>query len=1052
MSPHLRRLHCILGPVLGIGAFILYYITLSRGPFPGGSAAVMARELGLNPLSPPSNFGFSLLVDLVQRLPFGTLSLRLNMLSAVCGGLGIWLFYRVIAGTIFWVIDVDNSNRGAAGAAAILAGLAGSAFLMLSMPYWYASTRFLAATFDVVLLLGLALLFLNFARAPLVWKGVLFAFLYGACAVEFATLITFGPLILTGIVVALWRHERWHVSTLLWMGVGLLAGLLLYLPAAWQFEHAPLFALLDARGYGRALNLVLRSQYALIAKGLPHVGWLLVMLTGIVPWLVVLVIGRRALNEERDKAFYILNAILTGVAIAVAFNVRFAPWTLLSTYRLLVTPYVLLAACCGYLTAYWFLLPRMWRRDPDEEGRTAWLQQSLGAILAVVLLAVPVTAGVLNFARVDARSVEPVNRYARAVVEAAGTRQWVVTEGVIDDNIRIAALEMGRRLDCLNLQLAYSVMYQKYVGRQFMDVRLQSLAQVDFSAFLREWMAADPDFPAKVAFMVLPDLLWSGGYQPVPDRLLFTGVRQIEGVDADALWQTHQRFWQEPFWNELAAIPQGSMLSFYAHYLLRQGGLVANNCGVLLEDLGHPPQAFESYAAARRLDESNISALLNEVTLVEQGIAAPEKNQVAQALQKLRDNLGSTRLPLWSLSRYYGVVRRPQAYADMGMAWALSGEPGLAIAGYKRAIQLDPEAKNKFTYGLASAYMAQGKPAESDALYRQMLAQNPTNQTALIGLARGAAVQGRLAAATNLLDRAEKAGVSRNQIAIEYAALELAAGDLAKARITLRELVDLQPDLTVAWAMLAGVLLQQNDLKGLDECERALSKAQNKDQVVLFVLGQIALTRSDFMEARNRLDQALSLQPGNVLILENLLHLDVREVREDLAAQHVRALLLADPENAWGNHVLGSLQLQRGELALAEESLRRSLARSRTAEVLNDLAWVLQQRNKLDEAEADARASLALRKDDPAVLDTLGVILLKKGQPAEAEDCLKQALAILPDQVAFRVHLAEIYAKKGALADAVKLATPLLEKASELNRGDREALKEIQRQATAAKL
>jgi predicted Zn-dependent protease len=381
----------------------------------------------------------------------------------------------------------------------------------------------------------------------------------------------------------------------------------------------------------------------------------------------------------------------------------------------------------------------------------------------------------------------------------------------------------------------------------------------------------------------------------------------------------------------------------------------------------------------------------------------------------------------------------------MGMVWALSGEPGMAVAGFKKAIELEPGARDQLTYGLAAAYLAQDQSREGESLYRGLLEKNPDDVRALVGLARLLALGGKYEDAGAMLDRAGKAGVSKSRIAMEYAALHLAAGDLPRARIALQELTDLKPDMSTAWAMLAAVLLQQKDTKALEECERKLERIKEKDFIVLFVLGQIAIQKADYGNARVLFDKAQALRPSNQLVLEQLLRLDLRENREDLAGLHVRSLLLLDPEHPFANQILGSLQSKRQEYALAENSLRKSVEHQRTPEALNDLAWVLQERGSLDEAETLVREAIKGNDLTHSMWDTLGVILMKRGVLAEAESALKKSVSLYSDDLGVQVHLAELYEKKGDMKLAVSLAETLLARGSELSLSDREKMRKLVR-------
>lgn len=1037
-----------IAPLVALGGLVLYFYTLSRGPYPGESAQMMVGLLGLDPLAYSIHGLWEAVCRAVVWLPAGTVAGRLNVLSALCAAAVLWLLVRLVAKAIWMTIEVDDANRDAAARAARLGGLAAGLALAGSMPFWYVANRFHAAAFDLVLLLALAHLLLSFMRDARLWTGLVFGLAYGVAAVEFPTLIVFGPAVAIGLLMALYANGELRWGRVVPIGLCVLAGLLAYGVSAWRYAVSDAFSLNnEAAGYGRALYEVLRLHYSLIARSLPQLGWLLVVLVGIVPWVAVLLVGRRGLNAERDWGLYILHFILTGVILAVMFNAPFAPWALLGPWRLLVTPYVLLAVVFGYLAAYWFLLPRMFLTDDEEPSHVRWRERA-GWIPAGILLAAAVAAGVLNFPRADARAAGAVNGYARAVVESCGTRTWLLTDGALDDNLLIAARDAGRPLRTISLRNGNNASYLRAVGRSFTNPRLRSLAEVDLLALLREWMDSDTNFAGQVAFMVWPDLWLSGGFQPVPDRVVFVGVRADEPFDPEPAWPAHQAFWARPFIEDLKAARTDYMMGAMADYALRTLSMAANNLGVVLEDAGWQKQAYQAYAQALELYKDNVSAMLNQATMVDRGYAAPDAEKVRGDLKAVAESMKG-RVQMWALSRTCGYVRIPQAYADMGMAWALSGAPGMAVAGFKRAIELEPGAKDKLTYGLAAAYVAQDQSREGESLYRQLLEKNPADVRALVGLSRLLALGGKTDEATALLDRAVKAGLAKDRATMEYSVLYLAAGDLPRARIALQELVELKPDLQTAWAMLAAVLIQQRDTKALDDCERKLQRVKEKDFLVLFVLGQIALQKADTVGARIFFDQVQALRPSNPHVLEQLLRLDIREGREDLAGQHVRNLLLLDPNHAFGNHVLGSLQLKRKELALAENSLRKSVERVRSPEALNDLAWVLQERGSLEEAEGVVRESLKANEKSAAAWDTLGMILMKRGKFDEAESAFKTSVSLFADDLGVQTHLALLYAKKGDVAKAAELAEDLLGRGSELSPADREQLRDLTRRGTA---
>lgn len=1046
MNIERNRIHLVLGPLLGLGALVLYSMTLSRGPFPGPSADLMAREVGMAPLMFSHSPLWGWVIDIVERIPAGTLSFRLNALSVLFGAACVWMLFRVTADAIWKAVPVTGVNSRAANRASWLAGTVAALALMGSMPFWYAATRFHVALFDLLLLLLLARLMLRFLDDASVRAGLVFAFFYGMFAAEFATLIVFAPLVVIGIFCGLWYNGDLRWKRVLGIGGCLVAGMLFYGVAAWRMMRSDAFVFSGESGYWLALFYVLKGQYQLIAKGLPPVGWLLVIVTGIVPWLAVLVVGRRGLNEERDWGLYSLHAVLTGVVLAVLFNVPFAPWRIMGPFGLLVTPYVLLAFTLGYLAAYWSLISRLvWWDAEEDEPRRIWWREHGGLLPAGLLAAAAVAAGVMNFKEADARPAGALNTYARTVVGAMGDRTWLVTDGILDANLQIAALEMSKPIRLLNLRMGGNTLYMRHVARTFDNPRLRGLAEVDVLAFLQEWMRSDRAFAGQVAFLSHPDFWLAASMQPVADRVLFTGAGTLGDIALEPLWASHQEFWKQPFLGELAALSKTDRLAGKAAgQVLQRLGMTANNLGVMLEDGGFRKQAYEAYEKARELDADNISALLNQYTMIQRGYAAPDAGRVDEAIKNLARTL-KQKYQIWSLSRVYGYVRMPEAYAGLGFSWAYSGQPGMAVAGYKRAIELAPERKERLSQGLAMAYVAQDQAEEGEAVLKGLVEANPTNMTALVSLSRLAVRRGDYAGASSFLDKVQAAGVPKDRLALEYAVIHLAAGELSKARIVLQELVEMRPDLSAAWAMLGGVVLEQNDAAAIGECERRLQRAKGKDFLATAVLGQIALYRHDYTGARVYLDQALEMRPNAAALLDLLLRLDVAERRQDLAIGHIRRLLLLDPGHPYANQVLASLQLERKEYAQAESSLRKSLERTRSAVVVNDLAWVLQERGALEEAEALAREAVAKEGGSANFLDTLGVILTARGDLNGAEDMFHKALKLAPDAAVVQLHLAELYAKKGDSKKAAEMADVLMGRLHSLSSGDQERLRRLTR-------
>ncbi len=116
------------------------------------------------------------------------------------------------------------------------------------------------------------------------------------------------------------------------------------------------------------------------------------------------------------------------------------------------------------------------------------------------------------------------------------------------------------------------------------------------------------------------------------------------------------------------------------------------------------------------------------------------------------------------------------------------------------------------------------------------------------------------------------------------------------------------------------------------------------------------------------------------------------------AADAYRAILSAHPDStlAWTN--LGNAEVELGEGAMAEDAFRKALAIDpASADALNNLAWLLYQQKRFDEAEQLAhRAVDAPAPDAWMRLDTLARIQLARGACKDALATWNRALEDVP--------------------------------------------------------
>ena len=1033
----------LIGPILGLGAFLLFLSTLAGGAYPGQSALLVAERTGLFPSLAPNSPLWHFIGTILARIgASGAVAWRLNLFSAVCGALSIWLVYGLMNQLVLLFIDdAIIADRRAAWAARI-AGTTTALFLMFSIPFWIVSNRAHTGGLDLLMLLIAARLILQYLLAGRMRDAIIFSFFYGLGIVESATFITAAPVFGIVLLVGIWRHESLRFTSVITLVGAALLGLAAYLPTAWAFYGSEGYVLREYGSFFDIIWFMWRDQFALISRSLPREGWLIILFMTVVPWLAALSVAKRALNDERDWSFYLLHMVMTGLAIAILLNAEFSPWGMMGYGRILVTPYLLTATVFGYVAAYWFLL---FANRGVEEGRaTPFVRNVPGTLLAVALVGLALWAPFRNVSMADARPSRTVNAMAEEVVRSLDGCTWLVTDGSIDQHLLVAAHRLDVPLQLLNINGGRSSVYMSYLEGKFDDPRMKNLLRFGIRHILYDWMKNDPDICSNLAVMNEPDLWVAAGYVAVPNKLIFLGAPQQEADEAETLLASHRAYWDRFLGISADPFEDGSPLARWWRNMVRHNGMIANNLGVYLEDVGDVDGAAAAYNASREIDADNISALLNLYGMVQNGHIEDPDGSFAAAVDLIEEEQKG-RFRIWSLSRYYGYVRLPEAFARLGWTWANSGRAGLGLAEMKKAMALLPDSKHDAVRRLmADVYLSQQKPGESREIYEDILTRTPNDPAALLGMYRVSMRSGDLDAALSYLERAAKTEADSTKIGIEKSAVLLLQGKGDQARELLEELLRLNPDSVRGWRLLAEVLLELKQKSAMERCLRRLEDKEGYDGYNLSIMrGRLAMDDGDVEAAYGFFEKALLRRPKNVQLLEWFVEMDMKFRMLGKARKHVMALLRLKPTSALGHYVLGSMQVADGDLALAESSLRQSLSLRGSDAAHNDLAWVLMLVNRLGEAEEHVRQALKMNPDSGAAWDTLGSVLLRQMRYKEATEALERALA-LKELPGTYLRMAECLVLLGNRKRASDIVTMLLPRREELPPDAREKLLAIQ--------
>ena len=1077
-------------------ALVLYGLTLARYLYPGESALLFTQWKGLDVLSLPLHpvWGWVLKTLGCES------AVALNTVGLVCGVLSAGFLCYLVGFFVYQSIGQEDSVKYARPAS-LLAGVGAAVVFVLSSTAWATSTHLDVRQFDVFLALAVFMLYVPLARFPRLTYALspVLGLAVAVGIADGAVFVALVPVFLLALVATVVKNGfKFYGPTVLFLVALAVGYLVLANNVADAFLQLPGASDGEFKESGDVLWACIDAYKREIHQWIFRSGGLVVTLLAVLPFVACTFASSRGLNNDRTWSQYLFHATMT-VCCVLATATPLSPGHLLLPFGTApVATTALVAASCGYLLAYWFLLARVPLPVKEDEPNAAPLpvhkigRQAapfVGCGLALLLL----LAGVVNAFSRDGENGAFADACANELLDRMGTRTWLITDGLLDAHLRVAAAARGQELNIICIKALKESAYKAYC-RQLADLIerkgvtagekksgdlafiLRELGMVDF---LKTWFSSDPDITKEVAVFRMSDFWFWAKCRPVPECLFFGGVADVKFVDGLKAKAEFEAFWKKMEPVLVADRRQGSRAIRNVAdptdrcrlELRRHLGFIANNLGVLLQDLGLDAAAFEMYELVLgTIDSDNICALFNEYEMARAGKkeAQTRKREIELQLKSVVDD-PSRRYQLRPLSSYYGYVRSPEFFVRSGLNWARSGETGYALEQIRYAIDLtSSDAPSKELLNMMASYYAQGRQtAKSREKYQEVLAKDASNHEALIGLWRLSLQEGAIEEAKSYLERAVKAPVRDEAVRLDMALLHMMNNKLEDARLSLQKITDLQPHSIQAWALLAGVVLQQAD-NAKDEKQRKKILTE-VDNIILPKMEALSDSPRDFFvqmtraltlmrkgkdpetmkQTRTALELAWLSRPV-VSVGGMVLDLDYRLLDRKSAERHALQILRMDSGHSFANWVMGSIRMEEGKTVEAEKFLRASAGAAHPLSAAqNDLAELLRRRGDLAEAETVARAAT---RTDPKLYvawETLCSTLLDQDKDLdEAERCILKAIELSEGKdLRMQLTLARVQLAKKDFVKARGTLRALGKRRDELAERDRAAYDELQKKA-----
>jgi protein O-GlcNAc transferase len=279
-----------------------------------------------------------------------------------------------------------------------------------------------------------------------------------------------------------------------------------------------------------------------------------------------------------------------------------------------------------------------------------------------------------------------------------------------------------------------------------------------------------------------------------------------------------------------------------------------------------------------------------------------------------------------------------------------------------------------------------GRLKKAEALYRQILQDDPQQPDALHLLGVLAAQSGDPHAGINSIERAIAINPDNAEYHNNLAQILRSVGRLNGAITEYRTAITLKPTDVKAHHNLGNVLLEHGDTHA----------------AIAAYLGAVALEDGS-AELHSNLGLALQAQG---------------KLTE--AVDHLRRAVTLEPESSRIFFNLANVLRLLGDLPQAIETYRKALTlEPNSPDVCNNLGATLAQQGAFTEATRNYRQALSLKADFHEAQNNLGIALLELSRPQEALAAFQQAVILQPNFGEAYNNIANVLKSQGKLDDAV---------------------------------
>ncbi|MBQ8570098.1 MAG: tetratricopeptide repeat protein [Kiritimatiellae bacterium] len=1042
--------------VLSIVAFIGYRITIAPIALPGEPSEYLPVISEVFPRFTYKNYIWQNFLNVLFNMG-GSLAF-INNVCSIISALAVGMLYLVTSSmmglflngnSIGGILKADNptgqinveaTTKRLQYYASVLSGVTAAMCLAFCPPYWMAATMAYYHSFYLLWLLISAFLVLRFSMTTKLPYLYAFCFIHALGMTQTSCFVAFAPLLYLLAAYILLASDKLNLKTTLISIILTVVGFSFVFYVASSYCSSEIAEISNKTKFVPVVKELVGGLVRGVFSDLPKVGWMIILGTTIAPFAASLISGRRSINGEGDWSFYALNLAIFVTTLIVVFDARISPWNMFGFSTPYIIPYTLVAMTLGYSITYIYLLSiYLFKYIPTWVNFGAFVRYFAMALAVIICLITTIN----NYSKADNRRMSFVNTFIDKLIEGMGERKWLVTEGFFDNAIAIRAKELDKEIHLIDWSYVYNNIVRQLLKKDIKkafpnNIRLSNTVDIGVMPLLQEWIQNQPEANKDVALMLFPDVWNFGDFDSYPCGLTFCGMEpqallkyNLDDIVAQYVETLGMMEQELPEFKEITR-KEMKRIDYMSNFVRRKVSFIGNNLAYVLEQQGKIDEAFNLYYRVHKFDPDNISALLNVSALIQKYEKYSKYQEEATLALSEFQRRNATSPAIWSISRVYGYVSRPEVFTQLGWTWALSGQNNMALKSLARVLNhADVENTNLLKNMMARIHANQNDVVASEELYLEVLKVDPADQAALQGLIFLYMNNGDFQKAKQWLGPAERAGVPRTTILYLTATMLTFSDALDEARIVLNELIDIDPknyqaillQIQIYHSMFENAkedeVKRSEALQGIEKELEKLKDIEGADSFVTSMAeGGYKQLISDFAGARacflvalkqTRSEKYIHRNINQTPIYEEILRMDISLNDKEAARHHARQILHLDANNWLANYALGSLALNVGDLAEAEDYLQHSVDSNESLVAINDLAYAKYLLRKMNEAEKLIQRGLEIDRNLYVLWDTYGCIKLSQRRFDEAEIHLKRAIQLYDDDLRPHLHLAQVY-------------------------------------------